>query len=91
MTPKKVMTQLVEAALDNDAQGVYALLASGEPVEMPGIALCRAISSGSRSCACGGGDHARSVSVCRRCSKRHPAGKGEADAVLFHRASWPAR
>lgn len=47
MTPKKVMTQLVEAALDNDAQGVYALLVSGEPVEMPGIALCRAISSGS--------------------------------------------
>lgn len=47
MTPKQVMTQLVEAALNNDAQGVYALLASGEPVEMPGIALCRAISSGS--------------------------------------------
>ena len=51
MTPKKAMTQLVEAALDNDAQGVYALLHSDEPIEMPSIALCRAIAAGSADAA----------------------------------------
>ena len=45
------MTRLALAALADDAEGCADLLASGEPLEMPAVALSRAIAAGSARAA----------------------------------------
>lgn len=51
MRPEDVMTRLVLAALVDDAETCAELLSSGEPAEMPAVALSRAIAAGSSRAA----------------------------------------
>ena len=51
MRPEDAMTRLVLAALADDAETCAELLSSGEPAEMPAVALSRAIAAGSSRAA----------------------------------------
>ena len=51
MRPEDVMSRLVLAALTDDAEACAELLSSGEPAEMPAVALSRAIAAGSSRAA----------------------------------------